>query len=125
MAISTIKKPRGKQWPDPLELEVNGVPIRIEYKNQKIMVPNEQSDRADELGRYLIDEGLVEIAGAKKWLKTHYTKTEASLPYGLTQKHDKKPLKTIGAFGITARQAQKIYTGQAQQRVISGATRKS
>jgi hypothetical protein len=45
---------------------VNGVPIRIEYKNQKIMVPNEHGDRADELGRYLIDEGLVEIAGAKK-----------------------------------------------------------
>ena len=66
MAINTIKKPRGKQWPDPLELEINGVPIRIEYKNQKIMVPNEHGDRADELGRYLIDEGLVEIAGAKK-----------------------------------------------------------
>ena len=63
MAISSIKKPRGKQWPDPLELEINGVPIRIEYKN---MVPNEHGDRADELGRYLIDEGLVEITEAKK-----------------------------------------------------------
>ena len=66
MAISTIKKPRGKQWPDPLELEVNGVPIRIEYKNQKIMVPNAHDDRADQLARYLIDEGLVEITGVKK-----------------------------------------------------------
>ena len=66
MAVNTIRKPRGKEWPDPLELEVNGVPIRIEYKNQKIMVPNEHNDRADYIARYLIDEGLVEIAGAKK-----------------------------------------------------------
>ena len=66
MDVNTIKKPRGKQWPDPLELEVNGVPIRIEYKNQKIMVPNEHDNRADYIARYLIDEGLVEIAGAKK-----------------------------------------------------------
>ena len=66
MDVNTIKKPRGKEWPDPLELEVNGIPIRIEYKNQKIMIPNEAHERADHLGKYLLDEEIVEIAGAKK-----------------------------------------------------------
>tara|TARA_B100000700_G_C14749935_1_gene717040 strand:- start:222 stop:428 length:207 start_codon:yes stop_codon:yes gene_type:complete len=66
MALGSIKKPRGKEWPDPLELEINGVPCRIEYKNQKILFPDEVKHRADSLGRYLIDEGLIEIEGVQK-----------------------------------------------------------
>jgi hypothetical protein len=63
--VTVIKKPRGKDWPDPLELEVHGIPIRIEYKNQKIMLPI-QGKKADAIGRYLINEGLVVIEGETK-----------------------------------------------------------
>ncbi len=59
--VSVIRKPKGKEWPDPLELKVYGTPIRIEYKNQNILIPDVSKDKADNLARYLLDEGLVEI----------------------------------------------------------------
>ena len=43
--MKVIEKPKIQNWPDVVELKVNGVPVRIEYKNQMIMIPNEQMDR--------------------------------------------------------------------------------
>jgi hypothetical protein len=58
--VGAIKKPRGKEWPDPLELEVQGVPIRIEYKNQKVMFPKEVNvKKAEAIGFYMVNEGLI------------------------------------------------------------------
>jgi len=64
--MNIIQKPDIEDWPDPVRVVVNGVSIEISYENQKIMIPDEARDRADALGKYLLDEGLVEIEGVKK-----------------------------------------------------------
>lgn len=60
-AINTIEKPDIEDWPDTVNLKVNGVPIRINYKKQMIMVPDEVGERADNIAAYLIDEGIVVV----------------------------------------------------------------
>ena len=54
-----IKKPDVKDWPDVLDFELNGLPIRIDYENQEILIPEESNDKRDCIGAYLIDEGLI------------------------------------------------------------------
>lgn len=57
--MKLIEKPDVEDWPDIVSLTVNGVPVRIDYKNQMIMVPNEAMERQDNIAAYLIDEGIV------------------------------------------------------------------
>jgi|TARA_Y100000310_G_C20239147_1_gene603784 hypothetical protein len=57
--MKTIAKPNIEDWPDVIDLEVNGVPIKIEYEKQKIMVPQEAFTRQDNISAYLIDEGFI------------------------------------------------------------------
>ena len=57
--MKVIEKPKIQNWPDVVELKVNGVPVRIEYKNQMIMIPNEHMERTDNIAQYLLDEGFV------------------------------------------------------------------
>jgi len=57
--MKAIEKPDIQDWPDVVNLKVNGVPIRINYKKQMIMVPDEAHERADNIAAYLIDEGFV------------------------------------------------------------------
>jgi len=54
-----IKKPDVTDWPDVLDFELNGLPIRIDYQNQKIFIPIGSKGKRDCIGSYLIDEELI------------------------------------------------------------------
>tara|TARA_B100000287_G_scaffold331626_1_gene316516 strand:- start:229 stop:501 length:273 start_codon:yes stop_codon:yes gene_type:complete len=58
-AIKTIIKPEIEDWPDIVNVTINGVPIRIEYETQRVMIPNEAFGRQDAMAAYLIDEGFI------------------------------------------------------------------
>ena len=57
-----IDKPDVEGWPDTINFNVNGVPIRIEYENQQILLPKESQYRQDQIAAYLIDEGFIEMS---------------------------------------------------------------
>ena len=59
--MKAIEKPDIQDWPAVVNLKVNGVPIRINYKKQMIMVPDEVGERADNIAAYMIDEGIVVV----------------------------------------------------------------
>ena len=61
--MHTISKPDIEDWPDQINMKLNGVPIIINYEQQEILVPDEADYRNDNLARYLVDEGFITIEG--------------------------------------------------------------
>ena len=59
--MKKIKKPEVDDWPDVVEATVNGIAIRIDYKNQQILLPEDAESRSDTIAAYLIDEELVVV----------------------------------------------------------------
>jgi hypothetical protein len=59
--MNKIKKPEVDDWPDVVEATVNGIAIRIDYKNQQILLPEDAESRSDAIAAYLIDEELVVV----------------------------------------------------------------
>jgi len=59
--MNKIKKPEVDDWPDVVEATVNGIAIRIDYKNQQILLPEDAESRSDTIAAYLIDEELVVV----------------------------------------------------------------
>ena len=57
-----IEKPDVENWPDTINLQVNGVPIRIEYKTQAILLPKQAEYRQEQIAAYLIDEGFIKMS---------------------------------------------------------------
>ena len=64
--MKMIEKPDVENWPDELNLVVHGVPIQIDYKGEKIMVPLEAQHLQESLSHYLIDEGFVIVNQPKE-----------------------------------------------------------
>ena len=87
------------------------------------MVPNEQNDRADELGRYLIDEGLVEIAGAKKWLQLLY-KNGSVIAVWIDAETRQEALENYWSFWNHGATSAEDLHWTSSTEVISGATRR-
>ena len=59
--MNKIKKPVVDDWPDVVEATVNGIAIRIDYKNQQILLPEDTESKSDTIAAYLIDEELVVV----------------------------------------------------------------
>ena len=59
--MNKIKKPEVDDWPDVVEATVNGIAIRIDYKNQQILLPEDAESKSDTIAAYLIDEELVVV----------------------------------------------------------------
>ena len=53
-------------WPDVVEATVNGIAIRIDYKNQQILLPEDAESRSDTIAAYLIDEELVVVENVER-----------------------------------------------------------
>ena len=57
----TIEKPETGEWPDSLNLDVMGVSVLIEYKNDAVIVPCKLKGTALGWGiaKYLLEEGYI------------------------------------------------------------------
>ena len=64
--MDKIKKPDVEDWPDVVVAMINGVRVEIDYKNQKILMPNGTKSKGMAIARYLIDEELVVVNKEEK-----------------------------------------------------------